>query len=987
MLFKSLATFVVLHLVSASLEKDSDATAVLQHERAPIPGALVPLPEISASTKGLHLSVTTGTPGVWYPSTGAPFNAQSLLTYWTASDSSGQFPSAASENGSVYVSDDYGVNWSARGASRAHTSITSDASGNRLAVTVNNEGVYLSSDRGITWSLANIPGASNYLWAALTSDFSGQHLTAVGFVHFGEAVIYHSHDFGVTWATAVDTCFYREILPSVAMSHDGQYQYVGVEWCGYRTADYGVTWTQLSTAVNTIACNGSGQKVVVVGHSGSSIMGSTDYGVTWTQFNHPTGDYWVTFSSIVMDTSGLNIVVGGLSLRAVIASADGGATWSYITPKGGLFATTFPHRMVGDAAAKHLLIAQGLKTTVNPLVTAFLPESVPTAKPTGHGPLGFDSSANLTVKSFASVKDAQFFLVPANVTSIKVSLYAASGANYSSTWYSGRVGRPGKGGMISSFVPVTTGEVLMVMVGSTGTLDESGYNGVDAYGGDGGLNPTGGIPTVLEYVQDDYASPGGTHLQEPTCAINNPGPLGQGCDGSSGGGGGYYGGGVSWRTESGGGGGSSFSLYTVVDEATGANSGDGYAVLEYTWIPYHATAYILKNSNTAAAELHKRALVPGARIPQPAVATASKGLHLSVTTGTPGVWYPGSGAPMDPKKPISYWTASDSSGQFPSAASENGTVYVSDDYGVTWSARGASRAHTSITSDASGNRLAVAVTKEGVYLSSDRGITWTLASIPDASNYMWARVVSDYSGQHLTAVGSLAQYGQARTYYSHDFGLTWAATETDCWYSSYDPPSVTISQDGQYQFMSFVWCTLRSTDYGATWTQLGTYTRLTACNGTGQNVVAVNYDASVIMGSTDYGVTWVNFDTSIGNGMSYSSIVIDTSGLNIVVGLSNPRAVIGSADGGATWSFITPVGGLFETTFPFRMVADAAAKHLLIAQDLKTTVNPLVTAFLPESVPTAKPTGAAPLGYDSSPANLTVKSYASVKDAQFFLVP
>ena len=52
-------------------------------------------------------------------------------------------------------------------------------------------------------------------------------------------------------------------------------------------------------------------------------------------------------------------------------------------------------------------------------------------------------------------------------------------------------------------------------------------------------------------------------------------------------------------------------------------------------------ASLEENSNTAAAELHKRALVPGARIPQPAVATASKGLHLSVNTGTPGVWYPG----------------------------------------------------------------------------------------------------------------------------------------------------------------------------------------------------------------------------------------------------------------------------------------------------------------------------------------------------------
>ncbi len=69
MIFKTFIVYLIIQLVaaSASLEEISDAAAVEQHERAPIPGALVPLPEMAASTKGVHLSVTTGTPGVWYP--------------------------------------------------------------------------------------------------------------------------------------------------------------------------------------------------------------------------------------------------------------------------------------------------------------------------------------------------------------------------------------------------------------------------------------------------------------------------------------------------------------------------------------------------------------------------------------------------------------------------------------------------------------------------------------------------------------------------------------------------------------------------------------------------------------------------------------------------------------------------------------------------------------------------------------------------------
>ena len=84
----------------------------------------------------------------------------------------------------------------------------------------------------------------------------------------------------------------------------------------------------------------------------------------------------------------------------------------------------------------------------------------------------------------------------------------------------------------------------------------------------------------MNYLGWSFAPPGGNHLQEPTCDNKNPGPLGEGCDGDFGGGGGYYGGGASFAT--GGGGGSSYSLYTIVNEATGVNTGDGYAVLEYT---------------------------------------------------------------------------------------------------------------------------------------------------------------------------------------------------------------------------------------------------------------------------------------------------------------------------------------------------------------------------------------------------------------------
>ena len=52
MIFKIIIAYLVLPLIAASLEKDGNADS----------NSGVP-----ASAKSLHLSVTTGTPGVWYP--------------------------------------------------------------------------------------------------------------------------------------------------------------------------------------------------------------------------------------------------------------------------------------------------------------------------------------------------------------------------------------------------------------------------------------------------------------------------------------------------------------------------------------------------------------------------------------------------------------------------------------------------------------------------------------------------------------------------------------------------------------------------------------------------------------------------------------------------------------------------------------------------------------------------------------------------------
>eukprot|EP01032_Pedospumella_encystans_P009282 gene9282-10940_t len=177
-------------------------------------------------------------------------------------------------------------------------------------------------------------------------------------------------------------------------------------------------------------------------------------------------------------------------------------------------------------------------------------------------------------------------------------------------------------------VPVDSGEVLLVTVGSSGKYTrEGGYNGggkgathgtggggatdvrrnphtfedriliagggggsgISSFGGNGGLGATDGYPSFSSSIANDYGRAGGDLLEEPTCTVagfapGSAGPLGLGCDsagfGGGGGGGGFFGGGAG-STYGGGGGGSSYSMYSVIDQ--GYNLGDGYAVIHWGW--------------------------------------------------------------------------------------------------------------------------------------------------------------------------------------------------------------------------------------------------------------------------------------------------------------------------------------------------------------------------------------------------------------------
>lgn len=103
---------------------------------------------------------------------------------------------------------------------------------------------------------------------------------------------------------------------------------------------------------------------------------------------------------------------------------------------------------------------------------------------------------------------------------------------------------------------------------------------------------------------------------------------------------------------------------------------------------------------------------------------------------------------------------------------------MSKDYGSSFTLSSAplELEFSSVTSDSRGRNL-VAVTQEGgIYYSKNGGTTWTL-STSAPKDAMWSSVVSDYTGQYVTASSTcIGTNCSAPIYRSCDYGQTWSAS-------------------------------------------------------------------------------------------------------------------------------------------------------------------------------------------------------------------
>lgn len=222
------------------------------------------------------------------------------------------------------------------------------------------------------------------------------------------------------------------------------------------------------------------------------------------------------------------------------------------------------------------------------------------------------------------------------------------------------------------------------------------------------------------------------------------------------------------------------------------------------------------------------------------------------------------------------------------AAVNGGSLFVSRDFGSSWTARESNRAWGEVASSADGSVMAAAVNGQGIYISSDYGAEWIAG---DAPSMTWAGLAASADGNKMVAV---AQNGSLYT--SSNRGSSWLARigaglrNWSCAASSADGMSIVAGVNPGQIFVS--------SDGGTTWKPGGPSTNWTA--------VAASSDGSTLLGAVDGGEIYISRDsgtswTSNGMGARWISLACSTDGQRMVAAVKNGQ-IYTSDDAGVSWA-------------------------------------------------------------------------------------
>jgi alpha-tubulin suppressor-like RCC1 family protein len=267
--------------------------------------------------------------GAFYGAYGASWSEASgyYPGYWRGIHMSdeGQYACAATKEGFIFYSSDYGQSWALSNApGNIHwVYLDGSASGQYVVASaqVDNK-VYYSSDYGQTWTASNTPISE---WQGAGMSASGQYaiVSEIG----TDRHIWYSSDYGHTYTQGSSPSGW---WTSVDMDSTGQYAVAAALNAGvYYSTDYGHTWL-LSTGIAASELSyggrvtmGSDGGAIAIGGDSQLMYRSTNYGQTFALLNTAPS---VTWSSMMCDATCTRIIAGG-NWDVMYASSDGGVTW------------------------------------------------------------------------------------------------------------------------------------------------------------------------------------------------------------------------------------------------------------------------------------------------------------------------------------------------------------------------------------------------------------------------------------------------------------------------------------------------------------------------------------------------------------------------------------------------------------------------------------------------------------------------------------
>ena len=267
-----------------------------------------------------------------------------------AISSNGQYMLAASNGsggGFLYLSTNSGAYWSAPlGTSVAYqlawngcaVSPTTNASGYYvMAATVNGQSVYLSVNSGTTWT--SISSLANAAWSAISMDADGATIAVIA----SGSQIYVSTNTGSTWQAYGSALAYSDITVSLT----GQYMAATVSGGQiYVSTSFGTTWTPYgSVQAWSDVYMSSGANIMIASVSNGPLYISTNTGQAWVNVSASVTTNSVLPSSANWANIGISSdatqLVATISGGSIYTSTNGGSFWSNVqTTVTGSSATT-----------------------------------------------------------------------------------------------------------------------------------------------------------------------------------------------------------------------------------------------------------------------------------------------------------------------------------------------------------------------------------------------------------------------------------------------------------------------------------------------------------------------------------------------------------------------------------------------------------------------------------------------------------------------